>query len=125
MFELQPNERIVLDNGNLGFRRKLMLTNQRLIIIVGKGLFNVTWSKESEIPLTEIEEVHSEIGAINALDFLKIKKKNGEIIDLFFKLSDGQIIGAGIQEDTLAGMAIRQNNISTKWIIAINQQLSK
>lgn len=52
--ELKKDEHIILDGGTLGFRKKLTLANQRLIIQKAKGFFKVSWKKEDEIPLKEI-----------------------------------------------------------------------
>ena len=52
--EFFEGEEIVLDDGQLGFRKKLTLTNKRLIIQKCKGVFSVSWEQESEIPLEEI-----------------------------------------------------------------------
>ncbi len=122
---LEPGERILIESGNLGYHKRVILTDKRLIFEEGKGFFKVTWVKESEIFIDEIEETYIEMDSFTALETLKIKKKNGEFIDLQFKLSDSQMLGAGIESDALAGMSIRQHSINERWINAINRQLSK
>jgi len=47
--ELEKDEHVILDDGTLGFRKKLTLTNQRLIVQKGKGFFKVSWKKEEEM----------------------------------------------------------------------------
>lgn len=60
--ELSSGENIILEDGNIGWNRKLVLTNKRLVFLQGKGVFKKTFSVESEIPLDTIQEacMHSD-----------------------------------------------------------------
>lgn len=123
--ELEKDENIILDDGPLGFRRKLTLTNKRLIIQKGEGLFRVTWKQESEIPLAEIEEAYLVADSFSALSSIKLRMKNGESVDLQLKLGDTQALGASLAADTLTDMAVRMKILNDRWISAINNRLRK
>jgi hypothetical protein len=122
--QLVPGENIVLDDGPLGFRKKLTLTNKRLIIQKGKGLFNVTWEIESTIKLDDIEEAYVEPGgAFMVLSKAMLKLKNShEPLELGLKLSDTQMLGTSLAGDELTDMSVRMKTVNDRWVNAINNQ---
>src|SRR4030067_3532635 len=125
-FKLLTGEQIVLDNGSLGFRKKLTLTNKRLIIQTGRGFFSVTWEQEDEIPLQEIEEAYVEPGgAFITLSRAMLKMKNRGDIELGLKLSDSQMLGTTLATDELTDMTLRMKTVNDRWVTAINNQLNK
>lgn len=124
--ELEADEEIILDDGPLGFRRKLMLTNKRLIVQKKQGVFTTKWVQEEEIPLDEIEEAYVEPGgAFVALSTAMLKMINQEPIELGLKLSDSQMLGTTLAGDQLTDMTIRMKTLNDRWVNAINNQLSK
>jgi rRNA maturation endonuclease Nob1 len=123
--KLLEGEQIVLDDGPLGFRKKLTLTNKRLIIQKGKGLFNVYWAQESEIPLEEIEEAYVEPGGVFfTMSTAMLKMKNQQSIELGLKLSDSQMLGSTLASDDLTDMNLRMKTVNDRWVNAINNQLN-
>ncbi len=120
---LREGEEVVLDDGYSGFRRKLTLTNQRLIFWRKQGVFRTVWAQEEEIPLTEIEEAYVEPGGAFGWSSAMLKMKNGESIELGLKLPDSQSFAADFGGEGLAGMHQRLQAINDRWVDAINTQL--
>jgi len=118
--ELDKDENIILDDGNLGFRKKLTLTNNRLIILKGKGLFKVSWKKEEEILIEEIEEAYAHVDSFTSLSVMKLRMKNGKTKDIRFKLSDSQMVGASLG-DVGGAIPMKVKSITDRWVNAINK----
>jgi hypothetical protein len=57
--ELSEGEEVVLDDGYVGYRQKLTLTNKRLVYRKKEGMFKTTWNVTEEIPLEQIEEAYT------------------------------------------------------------------
>jgi len=117
--ELEKDEHVILDDGTLGFRKKLTLTNQRLIVQKGKGFFKVSWKKEEEIPLEEIEEVYAHVDSFPPMSVMKLTLKNGRTKDIRFKLPDSGMVWASLGD---SGNVIPMNvkSITDRWVHAIN-----
>lgn len=111
---LSEGEEIILDNGNIGRNKKLVLTNKRLIFLQGKGRFNKTFHKEDEIPIEDIESAHydTEFGAV----VLKLKNGEKEIIE--FVGLDGFDVLMGTDSDILE---VRLQATIDRWVNAINR----
>jgi hypothetical protein len=121
--KLREGEQIVLDDGYLGFRRKLTLTNQRLIFWKKHGFFMTSWAQEEEIPLTEIEEAQIEPSGAFELSTAMLKMKNDQSIELVLKLPESQSFEAHMVGEKLSGMHQRLKTIKDSWVDAINSQL--
>lgn len=117
--ELGKDERIILDDGTLGFRKRLTLTNKRLIILKGKGFFKVTWKKEEEISIEEIEEAYAHVDSFTSMSVMKLRLKNGRTKDIRFKLSDSQMVG-GMLGDPNTALPMKVKSITDRWVNVIN-----
>lgn len=115
---LERGEKIVLDDGALGFGKKLTLTNKRLIVQEGEGFLRVKWKEE--IPIKDISEAYAEVGSFTALSTLMLKLKNGATKEFHLKLSDTQMLGSSLATDMGTDMAMRVKFIVDRWVTAIN-----
>ena len=119
--ELEEDENVILDEGFWGYRKKLVLTNKRLLVQKGKGLFRLTWKIENEIPLGEIEEAYGMMETFTSLSLLILKLKNKEQVHFNFRLTDSQMPslmgGAG------ALIPMEAKAITDKYVTAINHQI--
>lgn len=122
--DLESDEYIVLDDGTLGFRAILTLTNKRLIIQQGKGLFKVTWGKEKEILLKEIEEAYAHLESFTSMSVMKLRLRNGRTEDIRFKLRDSEMIGASLGDPSV-GIPMKVKSITDRWVNAINNQIKR
>ncbi len=121
--KLREGEQIVLDDGYLGFRRKLTLTNQRLMFWKKYGFFRTSWAQEEEIPLAEIEEAYAEPSSAFGWSTAMLKMKNGESVELGLKLPDSEPFMPDLEGESLSGMHQRLKAIKDRWVDAINSQL--
>jgi hypothetical protein len=119
--DLEGDERLVLDDGPLGFRKKLTLTNKRLIVQEGKGLLSVKWHKTEEIPMRDIAEAYVDVGSFIALSTLVLRLKNGQTREFKLKLSDSQMLGASMSSDMGTSVEMRVKFVTDRWVTAINQ----
>ena len=122
--ELEEDEDVILDEGIFGFRKKLLLTNKRIIVQKAKGLFSVTWKTENEIPLSEIEEATEWMDPLSSQSSMILKLKNKEKIYFNFKLTDSEIAVSMLGE-TGSTLSIKSKAITDKYVTAINHQLNK
>lgn len=118
--ELEKDEKIVLDKGALGFRKKLTLTNKRLIVQEGKGLLSVKWKIAEEIPIREISEAYAEVGSFTAMSTLMLKLKNGATKEFHLKLNDSQMLGSFLSTDMGTDLPMRMKFVVDRWVTAIN-----
>ena len=121
--ELLEGEIVVLDDGYVGYKRKLTLTNKRLIYTRGEGLFRTTWKLDEEIPLEQIEEAYTHTkGGLTQMSSAMLKMKDGKTRAL--KVSGGSSdLGSLLAADMATDMAVRTKTLCDKWVNAINQQL--
>ena len=117
--ELQDDEIILLDDCSLGLREKMVLTNKRIIVQKGKGIFCVTWKNENEIPLGEIEECYSDVNFVDGCA-LRIRLKNNKEVSFVFQGKIDSMLTDGFNTYTQM-----QKGKSDRWIIAINQAREK
>jgi hypothetical protein len=122
--ELEEDEDVILDDGIFGFRKKLVLTNKRIIVQKAKGLFSISWKTENEIPLSEIEEATEWMDPLSSLSSMILKFKNKEKIYFNFKLTDSEIAVSMLGE-TGSTLSIKSKAITDKYVTAINHQLNK
>jgi len=120
--ELEEDENVLLDGGPLGYRKKLILTNKRLLVHKGKGFFNVTWKIENEIPLSKIEEATEDMDTFTSYSRLVLKMKNKEKMNFGFKLTDSQMLSSFGDTST---MNLKIKAITDKYVTAINHQINK
>ena len=121
--KLREGEQVVLDDGYLGFRRKLTLTNQRLIFWKRHGFFRTSWAQEEEISLAEIEEAYAEPSGAFGWSAAMLKMKNDKSIELGLKLPDSEPFMPDLREEKLSSMHQRLKAIKDRWVDAINSQL--
>jgi len=122
--ELEEGETVILDEGPIGFRKKLVLTNKRLFVYKGKGVFSVKWMIEDGIPLNEVEEATEEMDTFTSYSHLIVKMKNKEKLTFTFGLTDSQMLSASIG-DTSNEITIKVKAITDKYMAAINHQINK
>ena len=96
----------------------------RLIVYKGKGVFNVKWIVEQEIPLNQIEEATEEMDTFTSYSHLIVKMKNKEKLTFTFGLTDSQVLSASIG-DTSNVITIKVKAITDKYMAAINHQINK
>jgi hypothetical protein len=121
--KLREGEQIVLDDGYLGFRRKLTLTNQRLIFWRKHGFFVTSWAQEEEISLVEVEEAYAEPSGAFGWSSAMLKMKDGESVELGLKLPDSEPFTPDLEGESLSSMHQRLKAINDRWVDAINSQL--
>ena len=121
--KLREGEQIVLDDGYLGFRRKLILTNQRLIFWKKHGFFRTSWAREEEIPLTEIEEAYTEPSGTFGWSTAMLKMRSYKSIKLGLKLPDSEPFMPDLEGERLYSMHQRLKAIEDRWVDAIHSQL--
>ena len=119
--DLEQDEHIVLDDGTLGYKKKITLTNKRLIIQKGGGLFKGTCKKEKEIPLVDIEEAYVHVESSTSMSIMKLRLKSGNTEDIQFKLRDSEMAGASLGDPNVT-MPMKVKSITDRWVNAINNQ---
>jgi CRISPR/Cas system-associated endonuclease Cas1 len=118
--KLLEGEEVVLDNGYVGYRQKLTLTNKRLVYSKKEGFFKTTWNVTEEIPLEQIEEAYTHTkGTLTQASSAMLRMKDGKIRELSVNFGGGDALGMLTAPD----MAIRTKTLCDKWVNAINQQL--
>ena len=119
--ELEEDENVILDDGFWGSKKKLVLTNKRLLVQNGNGIFRLRWKTENEIPLNEIEEAYGMMDTFTSLSSLILKLKNNEKMHFIFRLIDSQMLSLVEDAGTLIPMKTRA--ITDKYVTAINHQI--
>lgn len=120
---LEEDETVILDEGLIGFRKKLVLTNKRLFEYKGKGVFTVKWVIEKQIPLSEIEEATQEMETFTSMVTLVLKMKDETKISYQLKLSDSQLLSAQLGGGDM--IIVKVKAITDKYVTAINHQITK
>ena len=122
--ELLEGEKVVLNNGYVGYRQKLTLTNKRLIYTKKKGVFKATWNMIEEIPLEQIEEAYTHTsGGFSQKSYAKLRMKDGKIRELNVEPGTGDALVMLGAADMGTELTIRTKTVCDKWVNAINQQL--
>ena len=119
--ELEEDENVILDDGFWGSKKKLVLTNKRLLVQNGNGIFRLRWKTENEIPLNEIEEAYGMMDTFTSLSSLILKLKNNEKLHFIFRLIGSQMLSLVGDAGTLIPMKTRA--ITDKYVTAINHQI--
>jgi hypothetical protein len=121
---LLEGEEVVLEDGYVGYKQKLTLTNKRLLYIKGEGLFRTTWKLNEEIPLEQIEEAYTQtIGSLTQMSEAMLRMKDGKNRELNVHFGGGDALGMLTAPDMATEGAIRTKTLCDKWVSAINQQL--
>jgi len=121
---LLEGEKIVLDDGYVGYKQKLTLTNKRLVYVRGEGFLSTKWKLDEEIPLEQIEEAYTQTqGTLTQMSKAVLKMKNGQTRELRINIGGGDTLGILFSPDMPTDSAIRTKTLCDKWVNAINQQL--
>jgi hypothetical protein len=122
--KLEEDEKILLDDALIGFRRKLVLTNKRLLVQKGKGMFNITWVFENnyQILLSDIEEATAEMDTFTSISTLVLKLKNQKKVIIRIGLNDSQLASSMLGGLQYIG-PIKLKAIVDKYMNSINHQL--
>ena len=108
---LSQGESIILEDGNIGRNKKVVLTNKRLIFLESKGEFDKTYHKEDEIPIDDIEFAHydAEFGAI----VLQLKNGEKDLIPIVGFDSLDVLLSSAVTE-------VKMQATIDRWVNAIN-----
>jgi hypothetical protein len=118
------DEKIVLDDGYVGYKQKLTLTNKRLIYSKKAGWFKADWVRVDEILLDDIEEAYTHTsGGLAQSSSAMLKMKNGTVRELNVHTGSVDALGMLVAADTATDMAVRTKTLCDKWVSAVNQQL--
>ena len=123
--KLKRTEKIVMDNGPLGLKKKLTLTNKRLIIQKDEGIFNVDWKQEKAISLDSIADIYLETKDFSGLSAMSIKLKKGKPIKLALSLNGSWLIGDSPETKLDEEKSIQMKMLNYRWVRAITNQLMK
>lgn len=116
-------EIVILDNGNVGYRQKVTLTNRRLIFIRKQGSFK-EYEPVEEIPLEQIKEAYVHTGGVfSPASSVVLKMKNGLNWQLNISFGNGDDTGKFFSYHMATDLAIISKAVCDKWANAINQQL--
>lgn len=123
--KLKRDESIILDNGPLGLKKKVSLTNKRLIIQKDEGVFTTQWKKKKVIPLKSIEDVYLETNSQTGFSSMKLKLKSGKNYDISLTLSDSWIINDTPETNLDKEKSNQMKMLNYRWVKAITNQLIK
>ncbi len=123
--KLKRDENLIMDNGPLGLKKKLMLTNKRLIIQKDEGVFNVDWKQEKVISLNSIEDIYLETKGFSGLSSMKIKMKKVKSIELSLSLGDSLLIDDSSETKLDKDKSEQMKMLNYRWVRAITNQLMK
>lgn len=123
--KLKRDENLIMDNGPLGLKKKLTLTDKRLIIQKDEGLFNVNWKQEKVISLDSIDDIYLETKGFSGLSSMKIKMKKGKSIELSLSLGDSWLIDDSSESKLDKDKSEQLKMLNYRWVRAITNQLMK
>jgi hypothetical protein len=104
---LEQNEQVIMSNKFPKSKRNLILTNKRLI-------FEEKKKRITEVPLSQIKEIHEAVDSLTSCSSLLIDLKDGEKILVTFEILSG---GHVIPEES--------KKIADHFLKAINHQIKK
>lgn len=119
--KLEKDEHKILSEYTLGFRKKLTLTNKRLIVQQGEGFFRITWKNETEIPLEEIVEACSDGESPTSFNVMKLRLKNGDTREIHFMPKDSEIMK---QPTDSTAVQTRVKSITDRWVNEVNSLIT-
>ena len=123
IMELEKDETVLIDECFWGSKKKLVLTNRRLLVQKRKGIVRKRWKTENEISLDEIEEAYRMMDLFTSLSSLILSLRNREKMHFVFRLTDSQMPSLIGDVGTLIPMETRA--ITNKYVTAINRQIQK
>lgn len=121
--ELEKDENVILDDGYWGSNKKLVLTNNRLLVLKRKGKVISNWEIENEVALDEIKEAYGMVDVFTSLSCLILKLKNKEQLLFNFRLTDAQM--SGIEGNIETFISGKTREITSKFSTGINNQIHK
>ena len=122
--ELLEGEKIVLNDGYVGYKQKLTLTNKRLIYSKKEGLLKTTWNMTEEIPLEQIKEAYTHTSeGLAQSSSANLRMKDGKIRELNINIGSDDAQGTFSAVEIATDMAVRPKTLCDKWVNTINQQL--
>lgn len=86
---LEAEEHIILNEGKLGWRKTLALTNQRLLFLNNDAV-------EDEIALADVAEAYPDTQGFTNLTQLKIKMRRGGDRAVIFKSGGAKLLFGGM-----------------------------
>lgn len=110
---LKLEEKVILDNSFPSSRKKLVLTDKRLVVYGKKGTFD-EWKIVNEIFLDEVKETYGVTDVLTSQPILILKLRNDEQLMFTFGIFSGGIINS-----------VDSKKIADKYLTAINHQLKK
>jgi hypothetical protein len=123
--KLKRDEKVIMDNGPLGLKKKLTLTNKRLIFQKDEGIFNVKWNQEKVIPLNNIEDVYLETKAFTGKSSMKVKLKKGKRFELSLSLGDSWLLNDSSEDKMEKEKSTQLKMLHYRWVKAITNQLMR
>jgi hypothetical protein len=120
---LPAGERVILKEADIGkrvLRRKLLLTNSRLLVFEGEGMFGPKYVQTQECPIDQIEEAYPHVS--NDECYLRIRTKDGKIWECQF--TPLTLLRMGLEASANAAL-VGQLAITSRWVNAINMLLCR
>lgn len=111
--ESKLEEKVILDNSFPSSRKKLVLTNKRLIVYGKKGTFEA-WKIVNEIFLDEIKGTVGVTDVLTSLPSLILSLRNEEQLMFTFSFFNSGIVNP-----------VDSKKIADKYLVAINHQIKK
>ena len=110
---LKLKEKVILDNSFPSSRKKLVLTDKRLVVYGKKGTFD-EWKIVNEIFLDEIKDTYGVTDVLTSQPSLILRLRNDEQLMFTFGFYSGGIINS-----------FDSKKIADKYLTAINHQIKK
>lgn len=110
---LKLKEKVILDNSFPSSRKKLVLTDKRLVVYGKKGTFD-EWKIVNEIFLDEIKDTYGVTDVLTSQPSLILRLRNEEQLMFTFGFYSGGIINS-----------VDSKKIADKYLTAINHQIKK
>jgi hypothetical protein len=119
---LEVGERIVLRDAEIGLRRRLLLTNRRLIAFQGEGVINPKYAIIQQCPIDQIDDAWADVDRLKQCWF-KIRTKDSQEWECRFDARSSllDMVGPQLGEDTAL---VRQVVITNRWVNAINRLIA-
>lgn len=110
---LKLEEKVILDDSFPSSRKKLVLTEKRLVVYGKKGTFD-EWKIVNEFFLNEINETYCVTDVLTSQPSLILKLRNNEQLMFTFGFFSGGIINS-----------VDSKKIADKYLTAINHEIKK
>jgi hypothetical protein len=110
---LKLEEKVILDDSFPSSRKKLVLTDKRLVVYGKKGTFD-EWKIVYEIFLDEVKETYGVTDVLTSQPILILKLRKDEQLMFTFGIFSGGIINS-----------VDSKKMAHKYLTAINHQIKK